>query len=188
MSAVAVATTLTMATHPLSQPGGVHPLGHSVSHLSETIGRLVLGEGAIGDVLCEVSLSLVNQRSDEIVGAHPVRLSDLGEGAARGELAPKRCSVNTEQVGHDLGVSAERAATSVTLTTSGQRRSEVRGDRIGLLAVDRRVVDEGLQRIPKPLRTGNAPVLTVDRVDHRRVSGARLSRHAGSDSDGASGH
>ena len=51
MSAVAVATTLTMATHPLSQPRGVHPLGHSVSHLSETIGRLVLSEGAIGDVL-----------------------------------------------------------------------------------------------------------------------------------------
>jgi hypothetical protein len=186
--AVAASTTVTTATHPLGQPGGVHPLGHSIGHLSKSIGRLVLGEGAIGDVLGEMSLDLVNQRSDKIVGAHPVRLSDLGEGAARGELAPKGFGVNSEQLGHDLGVSAECAATSLTLTASGQRRSEVLRDRIGLLAVDRRVVDERLQRIPEPLRTGNALVFTVDRADHRGVSGTRQSRHAGSESDGASGH
>ncbi|MGA0272478.1 MAG: hypothetical protein ACO3M8_07885, partial [Ilumatobacteraceae bacterium] len=66
--AVAASTTVTTATHPLGQPGGVHPLGHSIGHLSKSIGRLVLGEGAIGDVLGEMSLGPVNQRSDKIVG------------------------------------------------------------------------------------------------------------------------
>ena len=152
-SAISSPITATVA-RPVALPADgsdrVHPLGHAVGDVGELRSGLLLGQRALLDVLGDALLGLGDEGRHEIVGAHTVGHGDLRKRAASSEFRPQGLGVDTEQIGHDLRASGQVATTPMTLTTARHRLDEMLRDGVGLITVDRRIVDEGLQHLSNP--------------------------------------